>query len=73
LLGLIGEKEKWKRLGQLAKKIGIYLKGSFWPLEVNHLFHSELAAGTGQKEKWKRLKQRMTSIFGKQKRLFLGP
>jgi hypothetical protein len=37
--GLKSQKEqKRKRLGQLAKKIEISLKGRFLPLEGNHLF-----------------------------------
>jgi hypothetical protein len=44
------DKEKWKRLGQLAKKIGVFLKRRLLPLEENHLFPSELAAGTGQRK-----------------------
>ncbi len=32
------------------KKIGISLKRRFLPLERNHLFHSELAAGAGQRK-----------------------
>jgi hypothetical protein len=31
-----------------VKKIGIILKRRLLPLEDNHLFHSELAAGAGQ-------------------------
>jgi hypothetical protein len=33
-----------------VKKIGIFLKRRFLPLEENHLFHSELAAGTRQRK-----------------------
>jgi hypothetical protein len=42
-----GQKEKRKRLVQLAKKIGNILERRFLPLEDNHLFHSELAAEAG--------------------------
>jgi hypothetical protein len=44
------KKEKWKRLGQLVKKIGVFLKRRLLPLEENHLFPSELAAGTRQRK-----------------------
>jgi hypothetical protein len=33
-----------------VKKIGISLKRRFLPLERNHLFHSELAAGAGNRK-----------------------
>jgi hypothetical protein len=38
------KKEKRKRLAQLVKKIEIDLGRCSSPFEVNHLFHSELAA-----------------------------
>jgi hypothetical protein len=40
-----------------VKKKGTSLKRRCLPLEGNHLFHRELAAGAGQIEKRKRLEQ----------------
>jgi hypothetical protein len=45
-----------------VKKIGISLKRRCLPLEGNHLFHSEVAAGAGQIEKRKRLEQLVKKI-----------
>ncbi|MFD2681141.1 hypothetical protein [Bacillus seohaeanensis] len=42
--------EKRKRLDQLVKKIGMYLKRCLLPLEIHHLFHNELAAGARQRK-----------------------